>query len=116
APADWPRLVLGIAPNHARIDARWPVVDIWRRHQTESDDLPALDWRAGSRALVWREGVRPVVVGLSVAQAALFDALCAGTALGPALSQAAALQADINPGEFLNSLAQSGLLNSAQLP
>lgn len=115
APADWPRLVLGFVPNLARIDSRWSIAEIWRLHQTTGAELRSIELNAGCRVLIWREGHRPVVLALSAAQAALFDALHAGVPLGRSLTQAASLQPDFDPGPFLQGLAQSGLLCSAEV-
>jgi len=85
-------LALTLAPGTAVIDSPYPVASLIAAH---GEDTPRLEAAAqllrdgqGEHALVWRQGLRPRLQGISPGAAALVQALLAGSDLPQALDAA----------------------------
>lgn len=109
-------LHLTVAPGSAVLGSAWPVLSIWRAHQTPA---PLSLAEAGQRvrdgvaedAVIWREGFRPRVRDALAGETAFLGALHQSMPLGQALDAAPAL--DFNT--WLPLAVQTGLLPGVSL-
>lgn len=85
-------LALTLAPGTAVIDSPYPVASLIAAHGVDTPRLEAaaqlLRDGQGEHALVWRQGLRPRLQGISPGAAALVQALLAGAGLPQALDAA----------------------------
>ncbi len=106
-PAD---LALLLSPGCASLGSRYPVVSIVNAHLLASPSLQQLGELLGAGvsedALIWRQGVRPLVRQALNGEAAFVADLMGGQSLGYALGQAPSL--DISA--WLPMAVQTGLL------
>jgi Putative DNA-binding domain len=105
-------LGLQLAPGTQVFSSAWPVVSIIQAHQTGADapDLgPArarMQAGVGEHALVWRQGLKPLLREADAAEAAWLQALLQGHNLPAALDAAGA---DFDFNTWLPQAVQSGL-------
>lgn len=109
------RLRLRCRASLVLIESPHPIVSVWRAHQAaviDSDETTrfgavreAFAAGCGEAALVWRQGLRPVVDALAAAEAAFMHALLEGQTLARAFSAAGA---DFNFEPWLIQALQQG--------
>lgn len=107
-------LRLQLAPGAALLASRWPVVTLWQAHQpaagASADRFAAaraaLAAGQGEMALVWRQGWRARVAGVSAAEAAFIAAVLGGQPLSLALEAAP----DLDFAIWLGEAVQQGRL------
>jgi hypothetical protein len=112
------QLRLILSPGCAILRSKYPVVALMQMHdarasglhaqarQTIADGLP-------QTALVWRQGLRPVVGQVDAASAALVEATLQGQPLSVALDRAFAQTPDFDFSAWLAAQVQAGLLLGA---
>lgn len=113
------RLVLVPTPGCALIESGWPILTLWRAHQSGMgwpEDF-SLD-QGGEVVAVYREGFECVAEQLDSARAALLAASLAGQPLAMAL-EADAFAEDVDPGGrlmlALGQLFAAGLIGGTRL-
>lgn len=109
-------IYLQLSPGCATLCSGWPVVSIIHAHLQPTPGLTQVGQfirdRVGQDALVWRNGLRPLLRQAQAGEAVFVAALLAGQTLGAALDQAPAL--DISA--WLPMAVQTGLLLAVRLP
>lgn len=113
APEAWDDLIFDIVPAHARLDSPWPIVAIWTVNQPGYTGPMGVDFSLSARALVLRHGGLAFAEPLSPGEAALFDALVAGSTLGSALAQATVQDPDLDVAAIFQRFTSAGLLLGA---
>jgi Putative DNA-binding domain len=113
-------LTLQLAPGTALIHSQYPVASMMTAHLYASPGFEEvgqkLHQKAAETALVWRQGLRPMVSSCMTGEAAFISQLLAGKSLLAALetpSPGGSASLDFNT--WLPSAAQSGLLLGARL-
>jgi len=111
-PAD---LLLVLAPGCTCLRSAWPTVSIVNAHLHPTPELTQVGQllRDGTsqEALVWRNGLRPLVREALMGEAQFVTALVAGQTLGGALD----LTADLDISAWLPMAVQTGLLLGVRL-
>jgi len=104
-------------PGSAAIASAWPVLRLWRAHQTNEDAEPdlaevraALAAREGDIAWIWRRGLRVDVAALSAGEHELHRRLLTGEALGPVLSATLGEHPDFSFEHWLTRALREGWL------
>ncbi|MGM9486433.1 HvfC/BufC family peptide modification chaperone [Ideonella sp. YS5] len=107
------RFTAGSAP----VESAWPVLRLWRAHQTKQDVEPdltevraALVAREGDIAWIWRRGHRVDVAALSTGEHEFHRRLLGGEALGPALSCTLGKHPDFSFEHWLTRALREGWL------
>lgn len=117
-------LTLQLAPGTALIHSRYPIASILTAHLYASPSFEdvgqKLRQNTPETALIWRQGLRPMVSTCSAKEAIFLENLLAGQSLLNALDTAASSQTrpsagDFDFGNWLSMAAQNGLLLGAQL-
>lgn len=86
-------LRLRLQPCARLLGSDWPVLDLWRAHQSDAEDgLEAIDWQGGTRLLVAQRALEVEFRLLAVGEHAWLRALHGGETLAAAC--ALALEAD----------------------
>jgi hypothetical protein len=114
ATCDPARLQLRLAPGTRLLRARWPVLALWRAHQSPDVDAAALQAALRMPAAplwIWREGMQAQCREVSAGEAGWLDALCAGVRLDQALADAAD---DFDVGAWLQTAVQHGWIDGIQ--
>jgi hypothetical protein len=116
-PTDYEKLTFDFHPACRFVQARCPVVRIWRANQpqTQSDELIDLT-SASDNVLVLRTPECVEFHLLSAARFALFEALSRGDALGLALERAQAIDAEFDVGAALRHLVELNILAGVRKP
>ncbi|MBU0600991.1 MAG: DNA-binding domain-containing protein [Gammaproteobacteria bacterium] len=97
-------------PGFALHDSRWPVADIWNRHQADADDVQGVDLDQPQCAVVWRKGLRVCVAALARGDHAFWAAAQRGLTFGEAWAQGVSADADFNlPAAIAQSLTAGWL-------
>lgn len=113
-PARYAELCFELASDHARLDSRWPLADIWRVNQPGHVGAMAVDFSVGARLLIVRVAGHVRVEALAAGEAAFFDALATGQTLAAAnaagVAAESATETGFDPGPALQRLAALGLL------
>jgi hypothetical protein len=114
---DAPPVSLILSPGSLALASIYPVVSIINAHLPGQ---PALDEAAellrlghGEHALVWRQGFKPRVRTLSLAEYHLITALTKGLSLETALGQATAVEPAFDFNAWLGAAVQTGLITGA---
>ena len=117
ANADSGPCTLRLASGFALVRSSWPVVSIWQAHVLGSPSLEEAGQRlrAGNPecAVVWRQGLRPLLRTCTVAEQALLDGLVQQQALEEILARLDAAGLPLDLGDWLNHAVQSGLVVGA---
>jgi hypothetical protein len=112
------QLELILSPGCALIRSLYPVVALIHLHDPRASDAHAEAREAIAQcepqtALIWRQGLRPVIGLVDGASAALIEAALQGQPLSAALDAAFAQNPDFNFSAWLAAKVQSGLLLGA---
>ena len=109
-------LILSLHPSVRLVFSSYPVLDIWRANQPDSNAAQTIDLaRGGVRLLVWRNGIDVVWRELDVPETTFLASLINGSTLTTAC--AAALDTDVSfqPAMLLTELIGSGLITEFSL-
>ncbi|TAG26666.1 MAG: DUF2063 domain-containing protein [Burkholderiales bacterium] len=112
------QLRLQLSPGCALLRSIYSVVAIVQLHDTRASELHAAAREAIAQslpqaALVWRQGLRPMLACTDAASSALIEATLAGQSLAAAVDAAFAQNAEFDFGAWLSASVQSGLLLGA---
>ena len=117
-------LTLQLAPGTALIQSQYPITSILTAHLYASPSFEEVGQKLRQNtpetALIWRQGLRPMVSTCTDKEAAFMENLLAGKSLLKALDTAASSQTSTSSVDFdfsnwLSMAAQNGLLLGAQL-
>lgn len=114
AESDPARLQLRLAPGTRLLDARWPVLALWRAHQAPTVDADALRAALQQPAVplwIWRADMQAQCRELSASEADWLRALATGTRLDQALDAAAA---DFDVAAWLQAAVQNGWIDGVR--
>ena len=105
------------SPGTCTLASAYPVVSIINAHllgrPTMGEAADLLRQGQGEHALVWRQGFKPTVRTLSLAEYHLVAALNKGLALEAALDQALAIEPAFDFSAWLSAAVQTGLITGA---
>lgn len=111
------RVSLALSPGVFTLASAYPVVSIVNAHL---QNRPTLDEAAdllrighGEHALVWRQGFKPKVRGISPVEYSMINALKNSAALEAALDQASSIEPAFDFNAWLGSAVQTGLVTGA---
>jgi hypothetical protein len=109
-----------LSPGCALIRSAYPIVALIQLHdarasQAHSAARKAITGGAAQTALIWRQGLRPVIGSIDLAAAALIEATLQGQPLSAALDAACAQEADFDFSAWLVAQVQSGVILGAEL-
>ena len=116
-------LTLQLAPGCIVLHSPYPAASVMTAHLYDSPTFDAVGHKLRAQtpesALVWRQGLRPMVAACTQADALFIDNLLAGSSLITALEAASAATADVDAAFDFNlwlpRAAQTGLLLGARL-
>ena len=115
ATCDPTRLQLRLAPGTRLLHTHWPVLALWRAHQSPDVDADALHAALRMPAAplwIWREGTQARCRELSAGEAGWLGALRAGVRLDQALQAAAE---DFDVGAWLQAAVQHGWIDGIEI-
>jgi hypothetical protein len=101
-----------VTPGFALHDSRWPVSDIWNRHQTDAGDVQDVDLEQPQCAVVWRQGLRVRVAALARGDHAFWMAVQRDLPLGEAWRQGVSVDADFNLSAAIEQSLTAGWLQA----
>jgi Putative DNA-binding domain len=109
------QLRLVFSPGCAVLRSAYPVVALVQLHDARASDLhegarEAIANAEAQTALIWRQGLRPMLGAADAAAAALIEATLQGQSLGAALDAAFVQTSDFDFSAWLSASVQSGLL------
>ena len=111
------RVSLTLSPGAATFASAYPVVSIINAHlagqPTLDDAADLLRQGQGELALVWRQGYKPKVRSISVAEYSLINALGKGATLEAALDMASSNEPAFDFNTWLSQAVQTGLITGA---
>jgi Putative DNA-binding domain len=113
------QLCLVLSPGCDLLCSAYPVVALMQLHDARASEKHAQARQAiadglPQTALVWRQGLRPMIGLVDAASAALIEAVLQGQPLSAALDRAFALASDFDFSAWLATQVQSGLLLGAR--
>jgi Putative DNA-binding domain len=114
------QLRLLFSPGCAWIRSAYPIVALIQLHDPRTSDAHeaariAIASGEPQNALIWRQGLRPVIGSIDVASAALIEATLQGQPLSAVLDAAFAQDADFDFSTWLAAQVQAGLLLGADV-
>jgi Putative DNA-binding domain len=109
------QLRLMLSPGSALVQSAYPVMSIVQLHDARFADVHAaargaIAEREPQTALVWRQGLRPMLGHADAASAALIEAALQGQSLSEALDVAMAQTTDFDFSTWLAQSVRTGLL------
>jgi hypothetical protein len=111
-------LTLRLAPGTVMMNSEWPVASLVTAHLHQNPPLAVVAARVqahdAENAVVWRQGLRPLVAACTPAEAALLVTLLNGRSLLDSLNQALAVDAGFDLGQWLPGAVAKGLVLGAQ--
>ncbi len=115
ASQDPAQLRLLLSPGCTVLPSIYPVVSLIQLHDPRASALhegarAAIAASEPQTALIWRQGLRPMLSGADAASATLVEAALQGLPLSTALDAALALSADFDFSAWLRESVQTGLL------